>query len=135
MQKPLTTQSELFVSSSDIDYPILRSLDNTKVLLGWTKVEPVFSSMYSSKTGLPGYPLLSFFHGLLLSIGYQLFDVQLAQGLYRSLLFGKFCRFEFGDEVILYADAAYTQATVDTLKHYGVNGKIQRRACRKALDC
>jgi hypothetical protein len=39
MQKPFTTQSELFVSSSDIDHPILHSLDDTEALLEWSKLE------------------------------------------------------------------------------------------------
>lgn len=99
MQKPFTTQSELFVSSTDIDHPILRSLDDTEALLDWSKIEHVLSSIYASRTGRPSYPLLSLFRSMLLGIWYQLSDVQLAQCLYRDLLFRKFCRFELGGDI------------------------------------
>ena len=99
MQKPFTTQPELFVSSSDFEHPILHSLDETEALLNWSEVERLLSSIYSSKTGRPSYPLLTLFRGLLLGIWYQLSDVQLAQCLYRDLLFRKFCRLEFGGTV------------------------------------
>jgi IS5 family transposase len=39
MQKPFTTQPEFFVSASDIDHPILRSFDDTEVLLDWSQIE------------------------------------------------------------------------------------------------
>lgn len=99
MQKPFTTQSELFVSASDIDHPILRSLDDTEALLDWSQIESLLSSIYSSKTGRLSYPLLTLFRSLLLGIWYQLSDVQLAQCLYRDLLFRKFCRLELGGNV------------------------------------
>lgn len=99
MQKPFTTQTELFVSASDIDHPILRSLDDTEALLDWSQIERLLSSIYSSKTGRPSYPLLTLFRSLLLGIWYQLSDVQLAQCLYRDLLFRKFCRLELGGDV------------------------------------
>lgn len=99
MQKPFTTQSELFVSASDIDHPILRSLDDTEALLDWSQIEYLLSSIYSSKTGRPSYPLLTLFRSLMLGIWYQLSDVQLAQCLYRDLLFRKFCRLELGGDV------------------------------------
>lgn len=63
MQKPFTTQSELFVSSSDIDHPILHSLDDTEALLEWSKLECLLSSVYAAKTGRPSYPLLTLFRG------------------------------------------------------------------------
>ncbi|MFT5260879.1 MAG: IS5 family transposase [Saprospiraceae bacterium] len=99
MQKPFTTQSALFVSASDFDHPILRSLDDTEALLDWSKIEHLLSSIYSAKTGRPSYPLLTLFRSLLLGIWYQLSDVQLAQCLYRDLLFRKFCRLELGGDV------------------------------------
>lgn len=99
MQKPFTTQSELFVRASDIDHPILRSLDDTEALLDWSQIERLLSSIYSSKTGRPSYPLLTLFRSLLLGIWYQLSNVQLAQCLYRDLLFRKFCRLELGGNV------------------------------------
>jgi IS5 family transposase len=99
MQKPFTTQRDLLVSSSDLDHPILRSLDDTESLLEWGEIEKLLSSIYASKTGHPSYPLLSLFRSLLLGIWYQLSDAQLAQCLYRDLLFRKFCRFELGGNV------------------------------------
>ena len=99
MQKPFTTQSELFINASDIDHPILRSLDDTEALLDWVEIERLLSLIYSSKTGRPSYPLLTLFRSLLLGIWYQLSDVQLAQCLYRDLLFRKFCHLELGGDV------------------------------------
>jgi IS5 family transposase len=99
MQKPFTTQSALFVSASDIDHTILRSLDDTEALLDWSQIEPLLSSIYSAKTGRPSYPLLTLCRSLLLGIWYQLSNVQLAQWLYRDLLFRKFCRLELGGDV------------------------------------
>lgn len=99
MQKPFSTQSELFVSSSDIDHPILGSLDDTESLLDWSRIEHLLSSIYDSKTGRPSYPLLTLFRSLLLGLWYQLSDVQLAQCLYRDLLFRKFCHLELGADV------------------------------------
>ena len=57
------------------------------------------TSIYGSKTGGPSYPLLTLFRSLLFGIWYQLSDVQLAQCLYRDLLFRKFCRLELGGDV------------------------------------
>lgn len=99
MQKSFSTQTELFISASDIDHPILHSLDDTEALLEWPEIERLLSSIYSSKTGRPSYPLLTLFRSLLLGVWYQLSDVQLAQCLYRDLLFRKFCRLELGGEV------------------------------------
>jgi IS5 family transposase len=99
MQKSFTTQSALFVSASGIDHPILRSLDGTEALLDWSQIDHLLSSIHSSKTGRPSYPLLTLFRSLMLRIWYQLSDVQLAQCLYRDLLFRKFCRLELGGDV------------------------------------
>ena len=99
MQKSFSTQTELFISASDIDHPILHSLDDTETLLEWSEIESLLSSIYSSKTGRPSDPLLTLFGSLLLGMWYQLSDVQLAQCLYRDLLFRKFCRLELGGEV------------------------------------
>lgn len=99
MQKSFSTQPELFVSTSDLDHPILHSLDDTETLLEWSEIERLLSSIYASKTGRPSYPLQTLFRGLLLGLWYRLSDVQLAQCLYRDLLFRKFCRLELGAEV------------------------------------
>ena len=99
MQKPFTTQTNLFVSPADLDHPVLHSLDDTEALLDWSEIDRLLSPIYSSRTGRPSYPLLTLFRALLLGVWYQLSDVQLAQCLYRDLLFRKFCRLELGGEV------------------------------------
>ncbi|MDP0562158.1 MAG: hypothetical protein QS721_07485 [Candidatus Endonucleobacter sp. (ex Gigantidas childressi)] len=45
MQKPFITQPKLFVSASDLNHPILRSLDDTKALLKWSEIEKLLSSI------------------------------------------------------------------------------------------
>jgi len=99
MQKSFNTQTELFISASTLDHPILRSLDDTEALLDWDQIEQLLSSIYSSNTGCPSYPLLTLFRSLLLGVWYQLSDVQLAQCLYRDLLFRKFCHLNLGGNV------------------------------------
>ena len=100
MQKSFTTQPKLFVSATDLSHPILHSLDDTEALLDWSDIEKLLSSIYASKTGRPSYPLLTLFRALLLGTWYRLSDVQLAQCLYRDLLFRKFCHLEFGGDVL-----------------------------------
>ncbi len=99
MQKPFATQRDLLVSRSDLDHPILHSLDDTEVLLDWSEIETLLSSIYAGTTGRPSYPLLSLFRSLMLGIWYELSDRELAQCLFRDLLFRKFCRFELGGDV------------------------------------
>jgi len=99
MQKPFSTQPDLLVSTADLEHAILHSLDDTESLLEWSEIEKLLSSIYSSSTGRPSYPLLTLFRSLLLGVWYQLSDVQLAQCLYRDLLFRKFCRVELGGDV------------------------------------
>lgn len=99
MQKIFSTQPELFVCAADIDHPILHSLDDTEALLEWSEIDDLLSVIYCAKTGRPSYPLLTLFRSLLLGIWYQLSDVQLAQALYRDLLFRKFCHLELGGNV------------------------------------
>ena len=70
MQKQFISQSELFVSTSDLDHPTLHALDDTEAVLDWSKIEPILSSVYASKTGRPSYPLLTLFRGLLLAMVY-----------------------------------------------------------------
>jgi len=96
VQKSFTTQPEWFVSSVDLNHPILHALDDTETLLDWTQVEHVLSSIYASSTWCPRSPLLTLFRSLLLGVWYRLSDVQLAQCLYRDLLFRQLCHFELG---------------------------------------
>ena len=99
MQNSFTTQPELFMLASDLDSPILNSLDDTEALLDWSEIENLLSSIYSAKTGRPSYPLLTLFTSLLLEIWYTLSDVELAHCLYRDLLFRKFCHLELTGNV------------------------------------
>ena len=99
MQKPFISQPELFISTHDLDHSALHALDDTEAVLDWSRIEPILSSIYASKTGRPSYPLLTLFRGLLLGVWYRLSDVQLSQCLYRDLLFRKFCHLELGGDV------------------------------------
>ena len=99
MQKPFVTQADLFVSSSGLEQPALYALDATEAVLDWSKLEPILSSIYASKTSRPSCPLLTLFRGLLLGVWYRLSDVALSQCLYRDLLFRKFCHLEGGGDV------------------------------------
>ena len=99
MQKPFITQSELFVSTNDLDHLAPHALDDTEGVLDWSKIEPILYSIYASQTGRPSYSLLTMFRGLLLGVWYRLSDVQLSQCLYRDLLFRKFCHLELGGDI------------------------------------
>lgn len=99
MQKSFITQPELFISTTDLEHPLLHALDDTEALLDWSKIETHLSSIYDAKTGRPSYPLLTLFRSLLLGVWYRLSDVQLAQCLYRDLLFRKFCHLELSADV------------------------------------
>jgi len=87
------------MSTGDLDHPALHALDDTEAVLDWSKIEPILSGVYAAKTGRPSYPLLTLFRGLLLGVWYRLSDVELAQCLYRDLLFRKFCHLELGGDV------------------------------------
>jgi len=99
MQKPFSTQPELFVTSTDLEHPSLQGLDGAEAVLDWAKLEHIMSGIYASKTGRPSYPLLTLLRASLLGIWYRLSDVELAQSLYRDLLFRKFCHLELGGDV------------------------------------
>ena len=42
-------------------YGGVHALDDTEAVLDWSKLEPILSSIYASKTGRPSYPLLTLF--------------------------------------------------------------------------
>jgi len=100
MQKTLSTQTNLFVSKADLEHPILHSLDDAEALLEWSELEALLSSTYDSRAVSPSYLLLTLFRSLLLGVWYQVSDAQLAQCLYRDLLFRKFCRLKLGGDVL-----------------------------------
>jgi len=99
MQKPFSTQPELFVTSADLEHPSLQGLDGAEAVLDWSKLEHLLIGIYASKTGRPSYPLLTLLRASLLGIWYRLSDVELAQTLFRDLLFRKFCHLELGGNV------------------------------------
>ena len=99
MQKPFSTQPELFVTSTDLDHPSLKGLDGAEAVLDWLKLEQIMAGIYASKTGRPSYPLLTLLRASLLGIWYRLSDAELAQTLFRDLLFRKFCHLELGGDV------------------------------------
>jgi IS5 family transposase len=99
MQKPFSTQPELFVTSADLEHSSLQGLDGAEAVLDWSKLEYLLIGIYASKTGRPSYPLLTLLRASLLGIWYRLSDVELAQTLYRDLLFRKFCHLELGGNV------------------------------------
>jgi IS5 family transposase len=68
-------------------------------VLDWAKLEHLLVGIYASKTGRPSYPLLTLLRASLLGIWYRLSDVELAQTLFRDLLFRKFCHLELGGDV------------------------------------
>jgi len=99
MQKPFSTQPELFVTSADLAHPSLQGLDGAETVLDWSKLEQIMAGIYASKAGRPSYPLLTLLRASLLGIWYRLSDVELAQTLFRDLLFRKFCHLELGGDV------------------------------------
>ena len=99
MQKPFTTQPELFVTSGDLEHPSLQGLDGAEAVLDWNKLEILMAGIYAGKTGRPSYPLLTLLRASLLGIWYRLSDADLAQALFRDLLFRKFCHLELGSDV------------------------------------
>lgn len=99
MQKSFITQPELFITNADLEHPALRGLDAAEAVLDWHKLEHLMSGIYASKTGRPSYPLLTLLRASLLGIWYRLSDVELAQTLFRDLLFRKFCHLELGGDV------------------------------------
>ncbi len=99
MQNPFSTQPELFVTSTDLEHRSLQGLDGAEAVLDWAKLEHIMSGIYASKTGRPSYPLLTLLRASLLGIWYRLSDVELAQTLFRDLLFRKFCHLELGGSV------------------------------------
>jgi IS5 family transposase len=68
-------------------------------VLDWAKLEQLLIGIYTSKTVRPSYPLLTLLRASLLGIWYRLSDVELAQTLYRYLLYRKFCQLEMGGDV------------------------------------
>lgn len=99
MQRPFATQPELFVTNADLEHPSLSGLDGAEAVLDWSKLEHLMAGIYASKTGRPSYPLLTLLRISLLGIWYRLSDVELAQTLFRDLLFRKFCHLKLGGDV------------------------------------
>ena len=99
MQKPFSTQPELFITSVDLEHASLQGLDGAAAILDWVKLEQIMGEIYASKTGRPSYPFLTLLRASLLGIWYHLSDTELAQSLFRDLLFRKFCHRKLGGDV------------------------------------
>ncbi len=67
-KKTCSTQTNLFVSTADLEHPILHSIDDTEALLEWSELEASPSLIYDFSTGPPSYPLLTLFRSLLLGV-------------------------------------------------------------------
>jgi len=78
MQKPFSTQPELFITSADLEHASLQGLDGAEAILDWVKLEQIMAEIYASKTGRPSYPLLTLLRASLLGIWYRLSDAELA---------------------------------------------------------
>ena len=87
MQKPFSTQPELFITSVDLEHASLQGLDGAEAILDWVKLEQIMGKIYASKTGRPSYPFPTLLRASLLGIWYRLSDTELAQSLFRDLLF------------------------------------------------
>ena len=99
MQRPFGTQPDLFVTHADLEHTSLRGLDGAEAVLDWSELEHIMSGIYASKTGRPSDPLLTLLRASMLGIWYRLSDAELAQTLFRDLLFRKFCHLELGGDV------------------------------------
>jgi len=75
MQNPFVSQPVLFVTMRDLEHPALHALDDTEAVLDWSKMEPILSSIYASKTGRPSYSFLTLFRSFLLGVCYPLLDI------------------------------------------------------------
>ena len=56
MQKPFSTQPELFVTSADLEHPSLQGFDGAEAVLDWAKLEKLLIGIYAGKTGRPVIP-------------------------------------------------------------------------------
>ena len=79
--------------------PACKAWTGQRLCWTWAKLEHLLIAIYASKTGRPSYPLLTLLRASLLGIWYRLSDVELAQTLFRDLLFRKFCHLELGGDV------------------------------------
>ena len=58
MQKPFSTQPELFVTSADLEHPSLQGLDGAEAVLDWAKLEHLL--LTNVNLGLAGADLTNF---------------------------------------------------------------------------
>ena len=50
MQKPFSTQPELFITCADLEHASLQGLDGAEAILDWVKLEQIMAEIYASKT-------------------------------------------------------------------------------------
>ncbi|ORU92949.1 MAG: hypothetical protein A6F72_05720 [Cycloclasticus sp. symbiont of Poecilosclerida sp. N] len=51
MQKSFSAQAELFVSTADLEHPLLHSLNDTEALLEWAEIETLLLEAAQSGSG------------------------------------------------------------------------------------
>ena len=134
MQNSFSTQPALFITNADLEHASLRGLDDAEAVLDWAKLEHLMAGIYASKTGRPSYPLLTLLRASLLGIWYRLSDVELAQTLFRDLLFRKFCHLELGGS---FPDATtigrFRQALVEHNLWETLLGEVNRQLEEKRI--
>jgi len=79
--------ADSFVTNND---KLNQRLNKIDCLIDWTAFEKKMSSVYSSSTGRPSYPLLVLFKSLLLQAWYSLSDYALEESLDDRLSFRRF---------------------------------------------
>ena len=82
-----------------LDRTFLHGLDDTEVVLNWTRLEVLMGRRSASTTGRPSYPFLTLFSSIFLGIWYKILDEYLAASLTRDLLFRRFCRFKLSGDI------------------------------------
>jgi IS5 family transposase len=82
-----------------LDRTFLHGLDDTEVVLNWTRLEVLMGRRCASTTGRPSYPFLTLLSSLFLGIWYKILDEYLAASLTRDLLFRRFCRFKLSGDI------------------------------------
>ena len=68
MRNSFETEPALFVFSPVLDSPFILGLDDTEVVLDWTRLEVLMGRRCVSTTGRPSYPFLALFRSLFLGI-------------------------------------------------------------------
>ena len=82
-----------------LDRPFLHGLDDTEVVLDWTRLEVLMGRRCASTTGRPSYLFPALFRSFFFGIWHKLSDKHLAANLACDLLFRRFCRLELSADI------------------------------------